>query len=319
MGSISAQRGGTGGATKALSNLASVAINVALDPDGDGTRVVGSAGKFWKEGCFNDIVGPTVFNEVGADVDFRFEGDTEPNLLFLDASADRVGIGTGAPDMKFTVNGDVNVSNGQGLVIGHTAKITASNTSELQVLGTSGADGSLIVARFSANGSPPSINILKSRSGTIGVSGIVVDNDIIGQLKFLADDGGFSNQAAVFLAEVDDPSPAAGDVGAAFAWSQQPGGGGASRETMRLNAAGDLGIGTSGPNAKLDVSGTPGASVGGFPSGQLHATNPSTAVNANSVITDIILGILFRDHSSLVLMLLCPQGGNESARREGLP
>ena len=37
-------------------------------------------------------------NEDGADVDFRVEGDTEANLLFVDASTDRVGIGTSSPD-----------------------------------------------------------------------------------------------------------------------------------------------------------------------------------------------------------------------------
>lgn len=47
----------------------------------------------------------------------------------------------------------------------------------------------------------------------------------------------------------------------------------------------DVGIGVSSPNAKLEVGGTPGASVGGFPSGQLHVTNPSASVNANSVVT----------------------------------
>jgi hypothetical protein len=35
-----------------------------------------------------------VVNESGADVDFRVEGDTEPNLLFVDASAEAIGIGT---------------------------------------------------------------------------------------------------------------------------------------------------------------------------------------------------------------------------------
>jgi hypothetical protein len=35
-----------------------------------------------------------VVNESGADVDFRVEGDTEANLLFVDASADNIGIGT---------------------------------------------------------------------------------------------------------------------------------------------------------------------------------------------------------------------------------
>jgi hypothetical protein len=38
-----------------------------------------------------------VVNESGANVDFRVEGDTEANLLFVDASADAVGIGTSSP------------------------------------------------------------------------------------------------------------------------------------------------------------------------------------------------------------------------------
>jgi hypothetical protein len=37
--------------------------------------------------------GQVVFNDAGADVDFRVEGDTDANLLFVDASTDRVGIG----------------------------------------------------------------------------------------------------------------------------------------------------------------------------------------------------------------------------------
>jgi hypothetical protein len=45
----------------------------------------------------------TVFNDGGADVDFRVEGDTDANLLFVDASADAVGIGTGTPQNKLQV------------------------------------------------------------------------------------------------------------------------------------------------------------------------------------------------------------------------
>lgn len=44
-----------------------------------------------------------VFNDPGADMDVRMEGDTDPNLLFLDASADRVGVGSAAPPHKLTV------------------------------------------------------------------------------------------------------------------------------------------------------------------------------------------------------------------------
>jgi hypothetical protein len=49
--------------------------------------------------------GSFVFNEAGADKDARFEGDTDANLLFLDASTDRIGIGTSSPAFKLQVIG----------------------------------------------------------------------------------------------------------------------------------------------------------------------------------------------------------------------
>jgi len=49
--------------------------------------------------------GAVVFNDAGADVDFRVEGDTEPNLLFVDASTDRVGIGKANPEAMLNVSG----------------------------------------------------------------------------------------------------------------------------------------------------------------------------------------------------------------------
>lgn len=48
--------------------------------------------------------GGAVFNEDGADKDFRVEGDTDANLIFVDASTDRVGIGTSTPGTKIHVN-----------------------------------------------------------------------------------------------------------------------------------------------------------------------------------------------------------------------
>jgi hypothetical protein len=46
----------------------------------------------------------TVFNDSGASVDFRVEGDTDANLLFVDASADKVGIGTSSPQRTLGVH-----------------------------------------------------------------------------------------------------------------------------------------------------------------------------------------------------------------------
>lgn len=50
-----------------------------------------------------------VVNDNGDDADFRVEGDTEQNLLFVDAGAERIGFGTATPsarvDSQYAVNG----------------------------------------------------------------------------------------------------------------------------------------------------------------------------------------------------------------------
>lgn len=52
--------------------------------------------------------GNVVFNEGGdANSDVRIEGDTDQNLLFSDASADKMGIGTNAPNEKLEVVGTI--------------------------------------------------------------------------------------------------------------------------------------------------------------------------------------------------------------------
>jgi hypothetical protein len=46
-----------------------------------------------------------VINETAADSDTRIEGQSDANLFFVDASTDRVGIGTNTPDSKLHVSG----------------------------------------------------------------------------------------------------------------------------------------------------------------------------------------------------------------------
>ena len=69
-----------------------------------------------------------VFNEGSTDSDFRVESDGNANMVFVDASTDRVGIGTNAPTKTLDVNGEVRINT-----------VTATPTSLL------GKDGSNVV------------------------------------------------------------------------------------------------------------------------------------------------------------------------------
>jgi len=110
---------GLGGANTALGNLASVAINAALVLATSDAFALGSITKMWADLFLADgavvnfnngnatithsankltIDGAAmVFNEAGADLDFRIEGDSDPNLFFIDASTGRIGFGTSTP------------------------------------------------------------------------------------------------------------------------------------------------------------------------------------------------------------------------------
>lgn len=78
--------------------------------DADSTRDLGSTARSWANLYIDNITnvagGAVVINEAGGDVDFRVEGDTNINLLFTDASTDRVGVGTAIPSALLHVAGN---------------------------------------------------------------------------------------------------------------------------------------------------------------------------------------------------------------------
>ena len=55
-------------------------------------------------GATLDVRGSAIFNEAGAAVDFRIEGDTEANLFLVDGSTDRIGIGTATPAVTVDID-----------------------------------------------------------------------------------------------------------------------------------------------------------------------------------------------------------------------
>ncbi len=70
----------------------------------------------------------TVFNDTSYDIDHRFEGATDANLVKMDGGTDRVGIGVAAPTVKLDVNGTINIATGNTYKINGTDVLSATQT-----------------------------------------------------------------------------------------------------------------------------------------------------------------------------------------------
>ena len=88
-----------------------------------------------------EVDGSAIFNESGAVVDFRVEGDTEANLLFVDGSSDAVGIGTSSPNGILHVHTDLSYAGGleELLVDGGAPHVTIKDLN-----GSTGPSGQLL-------------------------------------------------------------------------------------------------------------------------------------------------------------------------------
>ena len=104
--------GGTGLATIGSNELVTGNGTSAMTSESnltfDGTTLATTA--FTATGNVSLNGGSFVFNEAGADKDFRIEGDTDANLFFADASTDRIGIGTATPSHLLDVEGVANIA-----------------------------------------------------------------------------------------------------------------------------------------------------------------------------------------------------------------
>ena len=192
-------------------------------PNADDTYDLGSSTKQWRNAYVDgtlyvdaiDLDGTAltafntdaaqVFNESGAAVDFRVEGDNNANLLFVDGSADRVGIGTNSPSNNlhiFTDNGD------EGILIKAT-----------------GDTSNAIVSDANRGNAGATLNAFQGKWNGTAVADIS------------------------FLTGADTTNKDDGHITFSTASA------GSTTEAMRISSAGDVGIGTASPGAKLEVSG----------------------------------------------------------------
>ncbi len=166
-----------------------------------------------KEGAQDEVV----INEGGADIDFRVESANDANMIFVNGSNDRVGIGVN-PATKFQVESGVRLGN---------ITQTSSYDDHIVILCDGGTvyEGGLLIN-----------NCNDATAGNSSVK-LNVTNSGIG-----ADTADFH----VGLVENNDPNNF-NAPGKRWFWCDGPSG------DVMFNSGGDVGIGTDSPAAKLQV------------------------------------------------------------------
>ena len=130
--------------------------------DGTNTTIGNSTGDLVINGAASSGV---VFNELGADVDFRVEGDTVSHLIYADAGNDRIGLGTSNPQYFVDMSQNTDAI---ALPVGTTAERPSASTGVLRFNTNFGAyegsiDGSTWV-QFAVAGDTP----IFSKASTTG-------------------------------------------------------------------------------------------------------------------------------------------------------
>jgi hypothetical protein len=139
-------------------------------PDDTGTIVTNSGNQ---AGSFTTLntSGAVVFNDAGADVDFRVEGDTEANLLFVDASAESIGVGTSSPNLT-SFQRAVTLGDGTGSTVRHAYEINGGQSSAESSIGDFNVynKGTLVSRMLTVRGSADNSGVLTFYTSNAGTS-----------------------------------------------------------------------------------------------------------------------------------------------------
>jgi hypothetical protein len=192
---------------------------------------------------------------------------TDPVVISVNSSSDalritQVGAGNALliedsenPDSSpFVIDANGRVIEGYGSSLSNYVDYNGTlRTPQIQLQGLSLSTAAVSQTNWAAANSPSVLNLSKSRSGTIGVQGVVSNSDNLGVIQFNGDDGTNFVPAAAIFGQVDG-TPGTNDMPGRLVFSTTADGASTPTERMRIDSVGNVGIGTTAPGALLDVT-----------------------------------------------------------------
>jgi hypothetical protein len=211
-----------------------------------------------------------VFNDDGANYDFRIEGDTNSSLFFVDASAEAVGIGTTSPQCRLHVsNGGangfeffpdletinsynrsssaftpLNINAAQHIFLTSSTEAARIDSSRRLLVGTSSWSGTQrlnVTDGVDTTFTNLPTNVVLSNTGTIAAG---LGAGINFNLSYSS--GGVSTTYAAISGIRENAT--SGDSRGALVFGTRDSAGSTSMERMRITSVGRVGVGITSPN-----------------------------------------------------------------------
>ena len=177
-------------------------------------------------------------------------GDTDTNIRF--PSNNTISAQTAGSEA-------IRITNGQKVLIGSTSlrNVGGSSTeSVFQIEGISQNRSSISLINNQASASPASLRLGKTRGTSVGAVDAVTDGDQLGQIRFVGSDGtDLENTTAMIIGRVNG-TVSSNTIPTDIAFETSATNGNSRAERMRIDSAGDIGIGTDNPLSKLHVRGS---------------------------------------------------------------
>ena len=160
--------------------------------------------------------GEVCINEDSDDLDFRVESNSNTHAFFID----------GQHNSRITCG----ASAGEGAG-GYTSVFTVIQLDD---------NPAMSIQAKKNNDGGPSFVFVKSRNAAVGSNTIVASGDVLGAIRWAADDGGDTETQGAVIAAVVDGTPGANDMPTRLGFAVTPDGANSGNERFRISQNGDL-------------------------------------------------------------------------------
>ena len=180
---------------------------------------------------------------------------------------------------------------------------------QMNVVGVTSTAQYAAFSYINAAANAPIVALSKSRGATIGTNTIVVSGDTIGIVKFTAADGTAFVPAASISAQVDG-TPGLNDMPGRLVFNTTADGAATSTERMRIDSAGNVGIGTITPSSELHVARNDATSYDGAATDGQLAAGSTVFIQQTAGTNTGVAQIVFQPRSTFPYNRIVSSGGS---------